>query len=73
MKDLYEKLAQILDVPEVKGEDLLREFEEWDSITVLSVMTMCDTNFGVALTAEDMASVGTAGDLALLITRRRGE
>ena len=53
------RLAEILDVTEVRAEEVLRDFEEWDSVTVLSVMAMIDSAYGDALSAEDLAHLVT--------------
>lgn len=63
----YEQMAQILDAEEVKPENVLKEFETWDSLAVLSVMAMADAKFGVALKAEEMRSAVTAADLEMLL------
>ncbi len=66
------RLAEILDVTEVRAEEVLRDFEEWDSVTVLSVMAMIDSAYGVALSAEDLAHLVTVGDLRDLVAARSG-
>jgi acyl carrier protein len=63
----YEQMAQILDAEEVKPENILKDFETWDSLAILSVMAMADAKFGVALKAEEMRSVVAAVDLEKLL------
>jgi len=70
-EDFYRALTEILDVDAVKAEDILRDFSEWDSLTVLSVLAMADSNYGVTITPEDIRSVVTAGDLATLVDIRQ--
>ncbi|HLX94882.1 MAG TPA: acyl carrier protein [Verrucomicrobiae bacterium] len=63
----YEQMAQILDAEEVKPENVLKDFETWDSLAVLSVMAMADSKFGVAIKADEMRSAVTAADLEKLV------
>ena len=47
----YEQLKQILDTEEVKPENVLKDLETWDSLAILSVMAMADSQFGVVIKA----------------------
>ena len=53
MDDIYSKLAQILEVERVNTADVLSEFEYWDSLTVLSILAMLDSAYGVNLTSAE--------------------
>lgn len=71
MSDFYVKLAEILEVDSVRPEHVLQDFENWDSLTVLSVLAMLDSTYGVNLTAGDLRQMTTAGDLAAAVESRR--
>lgn len=58
-----EKLRDILETPEVKEMDVLRDFEMWDSLAGLSVIAMADTLYGVTLPAVELRKLITVGDL----------
>lgn len=58
-----EKLRDILETPEVKETDVLRDFEMWDSLAGLSVIAMADTLYGVTLPAVELRKLITVGDL----------
>ena len=47
--EFYQKLAEILDVEEVKPEDVLKSFDVWDSLAILSVLAMADAKYGVSI------------------------
>jgi len=64
MPNFLNKLAEILEVDEVKREDVLEEFENWDSLTVLSIVATLDANYGLNLTSGDLKKVKTVGELA---------
>jgi acyl carrier protein len=63
----YERLAKILDIEEVKPENILKDFEAWDSLAILSVLAMADSTYGVSIKAEEIRMVVTASELANLV------
>ena len=67
----YEQLAKILDIEEMKPEDILKDFEAWDSLAILSVLAMADSTYGVAIKAEEIRSVVTAAELANLVEAKK--
>ena len=70
-QEFYQRLAEILDVEEVKPESVLKDFEVWDSLAVLSVLAMTDAKYGVSVKAEEIRSVVTAADLANLVEAKK--
>lgn len=71
MDEFYNQLAEILDEADVKPEDTLRDFSEWDSLSVLSILAMLDSKYGVNVSSEELATVITASDLASLASSKR--
>jgi acyl carrier protein len=71
MNEFLEKLAVILEVDEVNGEDDLRAFPQWDSLTVLSVIAMLDADYGVNLRAADLQEAASAGVLWKLVQSKK--
>jgi acyl carrier protein len=72
MEEIYAKLADIMQVDEVKPTDVLASFEEWDSLSVLSVLAMVDADYGVILSAPELLGISTAQELMELIAQKRG-
>jgi acyl carrier protein len=70
MHDIYAKLAEILETETVGADDVLADFEYWDSLTVLSILAMLDSAYGVNLTAADIRKMKTAGELAAAVEGR---
>lgn len=64
------KLADILEVDEVRGSSALRDFAQWDSLSALSVIAMVDGEYGVQLTANDLKGSRTAEDLYQAIQKK---
>ena len=71
MNELYAQLGEILEVEQVGAEDVLRDFEYWDSLTMLSIIAMLDASYAVNLTAADLRGMKKAGDLAAAVEDRR--
>lgn len=67
MEDFYTDLAEILEVDEVKREDELEDFENWDSLTILEVASMVDEKYGVTIGSKEVKGLVTVGDLEDLI------
>jgi acyl carrier protein len=65
--EFYQRLAAILDIEEVKPENVLKDYEQWDSLAILSVLAMADSKYGVTIRADEIRQVVTAGDLAALV------
>jgi acyl carrier protein len=65
--EFYQRLAAILDIEEVKPENVLKDYEQWDSLAILSVLAMADSQYGVTIRADEIRQVVTAGDLAALV------
>lgn len=73
MDDFYTKLADILEVEAVKPEDVLREFENWDSLTALSILATLDASYGINLSTAELREIKTVAELAATVTSRRSK
>ena len=71
MHDIYIQLAEILEADKVDANDVLSEFDYWDSLTVLSILAMLDANYGVNLTALDVRAMKSAGELVAAVEMRK--
>jgi acyl carrier protein len=71
MNEFLSKIAGILEVEEVKETDELKSFSQWDSLSVLSVIAMLDSAYGVNLRAADFVPVKSAGDLWEVVQARK--
>jgi len=69
--EFNQRLAAILDVEEVKPDNVLKDFDSWDSLAILSVLAMADAQYGVSIKAEEIRSVVTAEDLVRLVEAKR--
>jgi acyl carrier protein len=70
MDHFYEQIAEILEVDAVNGSDVLADFPEWDSLAVLSVIAMVDSDYHVNLSAVEVRDSRTAQGLMDLVARK---
>lgn len=61
------KEALELDDLDIKMDDNFREYEEWDSLTFLTLMTLMHENHGVALDIDTFNGISTWRDLYQLL------
>ncbi len=66
--DIKEKLALIeecmdLDSGTIREDDELESFEEWDSVTALSIIAMVDEKFHKTLTGEQLKKAKLVKDI----------
>jgi acyl carrier protein len=69
--EFFERLAAILDIEEVKPDNVLKDYEQWDSLAILSVLAMADSKYGITIRAEEIRGTVTVADLADLIEAKR--
>lgn len=71
MDSFLQKLAEILEVDGVKETDILSSFDQWDSLTTLTIIATIDADFNVNISAEELASLVTVRDLVTAIENKR--
>ena len=71
MEKFYDEFAEILEVDEVKREDVLDDYEGWDSLGLLSTQIMAEESYGVKISNDDIKNLATVGDIEDLIQSRR--
>jgi len=70
MNDFLIDLAEILEEDLIREEDNLQDFEEWDSLTILSIIAFSDENYSVTLSTSEIVNAETVGGLKELIKGR---
>lgn len=63
MEKFYAELASIFDVDSVNGDDLLEDFEEYDSLSILSIIHLFGTKYHKTIKANDVRKCLTVDDL----------
>lgn len=70
--DTDQKIALIeecMDVDDgtIKPSDELTDFEEWDSVTALSIIAMIDEHFHKTVTGDDIKKSRTVADILAMM------
>jgi|TARA_B110000908_G_C10227687_1_gene438876 acyl carrier protein len=66
-KKLIEQIAEILEVDTVTVDDELSSFDEWDSLTVLSIIALVDSDYNKTLSHNQLKQFVIVGDLVSFI------
>jgi acyl carrier protein len=53
---------------EIKEDDTFRDYDEWDSLTHLSLIAMLDDEYGVQIEADEFKHIKTIGELFTLVS-----
>lgn len=72
MQKLITKLQDILEEDNITENNILEDFEEWDSLSIITVIAFVDKEYKVNLYSKDIKSARTVKDLITLIEQKRG-
>lgn len=67
MENFESSIAEILEVDTIELNDELDSFDAWDSLTILSIIAFCDSEYSVELTREEIENSITINGLMELI------
>ena len=56
MEELIQKLVDILEVENLDITRRFKDYDEWDSLTSLSVMAILDSDYHIAMNNKEIAS-----------------
>lgn len=56
MEELIEKLVEILEVEELDVTKKFTDYEEWDSLSALSILAMLDSDYKISMKADEVKS-----------------
>lgn len=64
LKEKLAKMEEIMELDEgvLKETDVLEDFDEWDSIAMLSFIAMMDSDFNETVSGEEVRSFVTVQD-----------
>ena len=68
--NFYEKLEDIFE-EEVTDDTVLKDLDTFDSLSVLSIIAMCDKDYNITVTAAEVRSCATVGDLKSFIENKK--
>ena len=67
MENFESSIAELLEEETVELSDELESFDAWDSLTILSIIAFCDSEYNVPLSAEEIGGSVTIMGLRELI------
>tara|TARA_B100001094_G_C18179994_1_gene800323 strand:- start:2166 stop:2396 length:231 start_codon:yes stop_codon:yes gene_type:complete len=62
-EEILEKLAEILEEDSISLTQELESFDEWDSLTTLSLIAMADSDYNISLTIQIVEQFVTVEDV----------
>ena len=66
-EELLDKFAEILEVEQVSLNDELKSFDEWDSLTALSIIALAHSDYNKKLTNDLIKEFKSINDLLSFI------
>ena len=70
MENFESSISEILEVESINLNDELESFDAWDSLTILSIIALCDDEYKVSLSAMEITNSKTINGLRELILSR---
>ena len=67
MNNFESSITEILEVDTIELDDELESFDVWDSLTILSIIAFCDSEYKVELTSDEIENSNTISGLKELI------
>ncbi|MEM9649294.1 MAG: acyl carrier protein [Bacteroidota bacterium] len=71
MEKYINTMKELLEVDDLDLNDELSSFDAWDSLTNLSVLAFCSSEYGISLTADEIEEAKTLKGLKELIESRQ--
>lgn len=70
MEELKAKLAEILEVEDLDETKKFKDYEEWDSLTGLSLIAMLDSDYNITMNGKEIASFESIEDFCKEVLSR---
>tara|TARA_B110000208_G_C11667680_1_gene394015 strand:- start:586 stop:816 length:231 start_codon:yes stop_codon:yes gene_type:complete len=66
-EDVFEDIARI----EITKDSVFTDFDEWDSLTALSLIAMIDQEYNVKITGDEINSSKTLNDIFEIVNKKK--
>jgi acyl carrier protein len=73
MEKFKEKLVDIFEVSSISDSDVIKDFDSWDSLTLLSLIAVVDAEYKIQINAKLFEEVITIGDLLEYISNYKNK
>ena len=69
-QEFLNAIAEIVELDEgaLKGDEVLADIDEWDSLAFLSVIAMADEEFDLVIQGDKLEQIKTVDDLVALVS-----
>lgn len=67
MENFESSITEILEVDTIDLNDELESYDAWDSLTILSIIAFCDSEYNIQLSVEEIENSNTILGLKELI------
>lgn len=71
MEKFKEKLIDIFEVSSISNNDVIKDFDTWDSLTLLSLIAAVDSEFNIQINATLFDQVNTIGELLVYLENHK--
>ena len=71
MEELIQKLADLLEVENLDITKKFKDYDEWDSLTSLSVMALLDSDYKTSMNLKEIASFDSIEDFCKEVISRQ--
>lgn len=68
---IYQKLEEILDTQNICDEAILEDFEDWDSLSIITLLTFLDKEYRINLYTNEIKAAKSVGDLLTIIKKKK--
>jgi len=69
MEHFKQKLVDIFEVSNISESDVIKDFDSWDSLTLLSLIAVVDAEYNIQINASLFEEIITIGDLLQYISK----
>ncbi len=69
MEHFKQKLVDIFEVSNISESDVIKDFDSWDSLTLLSLIAVVDSEYNIQINASLFEEIITIGDLLQYISQ----
>ena len=65
MEDFIKKIEEVFEMPNggINPNDNFREYQEWDSLVLLSLMAMLDDEYNLTIPRDDFQKINTIEEM----------
>lgn len=71
MEELKEKLEELMEVENLDLNSKFSEYEEWDSLTSLSVLALLDSDYGMAMSHKNILAFDSIGAFCMYVMEHK--